>query len=511
MTGPHPLLIEALERFQHAQEPDIAIRNVSWPEFATFNRCLHDLLSKRHQFASAVVVDRDVAIFAQVRRLLRSSFCAPADPDVGLTNLSDLGPCVTGELGELQTAVRTAAGALFESPHPGLEVLSNMLEGSDRLSWPKPGITRVVVPARAVAGTRRALTNLPTPDGLGWEICTLTEAKRMPSCAVTLLAGSPELHVDWRTPPEWRHRLIAWLFNAPMSPHVVAMLWSGSHPFVAEKYEPSRTSNVLDPRVVDARSYFDDKDDETTEWSERDRIIIGPGPRVPAIDFALPNGHWISFGVEHGPRPVRIDDDSEFDIDVEDNVPLKKLRRGDVLVIVEGAKNVELRRSLCADWIDRSSAEFTAAAAQAMVDDYKKAIRARSGDPVFITELRRKGLRDVYIQQQLARATDRRTIAPQQLVTFRFIAAAAGYEPPVDAWAQVQALRIGSQYAGRVINERLKEAVTKDVSWLDRIGRREMASIEIAELGTVTLAPILGIVDEIVERALSELGELVRT
>lgn len=510
MTGTHPLLAEALERYNYAEQPDIAVRNVAWLEFATFNRCLHDLLTKRHQFPYAEVVEFDIATFAQVRRVLRSSFCAPTDPDVGLANLSGLRTCVTGELGELQTAVRDAAAVLLESPHPGLEVLGNMLEGTDRLRWPHPGHTRVVVPPSAVAGTRRALAKLPTPQGLDWEICTLTEAKRLPSCAVTLLAGSPELHVDWRTPPEWRHRLISWLFNAPMSPHVVALLWSGSHPFDAARYEPSRTSSVVDPRTVGPAPLPPLPPPPRRTPPPPPDPVVG-GLRVPAIDFELPDRCWISFGVDHGPRPVRIDDDSEFDIDVEDNVPVRRLRPGDVLVVVEGAKNVELRRSLCADWIDRSSAVFTATAAQAMVDGYKKAIRARSGDRGFISELRRKGLKDDYIQQQIARAADRRTIAPQHVATFSFIATAAGYEPPADAWDKIQALRIGYQYAGRIINERLKDAVTKDVSWLDAIGRREMARVEIEDLGSVTLAPILGVGDDPVERAESELGEVVRT
>lgn len=509
MTNLHPLLVEAIDRFEFAEQPDIAVRYVDWPEFARFNRHLHELTVQRHHYPIAKSVELDITRFSQARRLLRSSFCAPDSAVVGLKEDEHIDAGVTGELGDFQAAVRDAAAHLATTPHAGLETLGEILRGNDRLRWPRAGTARVLVPSRAITATLDALSKIDDPLGVKWEVCTLTEAKRRGSCAITLLAGSPELHVDWRTPRERRHRLVSWLFSAPMSPHTIAMLWPGSQPFEPHHYEPSTTSGLIDPRIFGSAVEPPPPAPPPVQPTPPPPSVGTFDLRFPAIDFVLPDRNWISFGLDHGPRPVRIEDDSEFSIDIDDRVPVKKLRAGDVLVIVEGAKNFRLRRSLCSEWIDQTSPGFTSEAAHNMVDAYKSALRGRQSDRDLVAKLQRVGLLEPYIHQQLARASDRRTIAPQQLVTFRFIADAVGYQPPDNAWEMITALRNGYRHAGRVINDQLRHAVTTDLSWSDDISRRQIAIIEIKELGVVRLAPILSVNSNIVERSESELGEVI--
>lgn len=505
---------ETIERYSFAEMPDTTVINVRWPAFERFDGALRELNRRYPEFPSARTVDVDITRFRRARLLLRSSFAAPNDPDVGLSAEDEL-PSAEGDLGALQTAVRVAAGALATEPHPAVDALRQAFESDSRFEWPAPGICRVVVTGPGKAASERALSGIGASNGVTWEVRSLTESKRAGHCSVTLLAGSPELLLDWRTAPETRAALVAWLFNAPMSPHVVAMLWAGSVHFDSDRYEASPASSALDPRVLNIGGL------ELPRLMALDDVDLPPvssrptQPRavdettVESIDFMLPEKKWISFGIEDGPLPRRVDDESEFEIEIE-SVATNRVRVGDVLVVLEATADRAYRRELCGEWIRDNTTSFDVNAALAQIDEYKREVRRLRYREDLVRKLIAKGLEDTYIRSQIARASNPDAIAPQRFQDFALIASVVGMNATEADWRKVKALRAGYMHAGRVISSRLRDAVRDDTSWLDIVGHQQIARITVESLGTVTLAPVLRVIAERAQRPESQLGVIGR-
>lgn len=508
-------LHETMKRFDSADQPDVITRWVRWPEMAKFTATLRDLRRATEQFAHSDSVQVDLQRWTTARNILRSSFVAPSHASIGLADESDWGPLATGELGAMQEVTRAAVRELALSAHRGLEALEEFFGPSPKLSWPVPGVARVVVPTRAIDGTQEALASV-APSIVDWEVCSFTEARRRPSCDVTVVPGSPEFHESWHTEPAVRPRIVGWVFNAPMSPHIVSLRWAGSRPFESDPYEPYRSSTVFD-----ARSWSDPIDDVVEV--EDEPPIAQPSPRpssvsstapeaVLALDFQLPGRYWISFGVEDGPRASRIDDDGEFELRVKSDLRATKLRRGDTLVIVSPEQERDLRNELCRQWLKGEKSRPSFEVASATVAAYKSAIRRFLGTDEGIAKMVKQGFTETYLRSQFARSS--RTswaMAPRNKSTFEALARAADWEPPDTAWDHVSALRAGFGSAGREIASRLRAAVTLDLSWTEIVDQREIAHLEVEGVGYITLAPILSVADEPVTREVGQLGVMVKT
>ena len=516
-TSPmNPKLLEALRRFEHAAEPDIVERWVAWPELSRFMTAAWMLGVGRHRFARNSSVEQDDRRWSIARRLLRSSFIAPNHPDVGLADSSTWGDVADGELGALQMEVRAAVAELLAGPHRSLEAMQQFFSDHAKIAWPKLGLARVVVPNLAIAGTREALHSLTGTDLVTWEVCSLSEAKRLDSCDVTVLAGPPEHFEGWRTEEELRPRRVSWLFNAPMSPHIVAVAWSGSQQLRADRFEPYPGADLLDGR----RWVDDGAEDEPIHEAVAPPTSSPPrsatpsaevGDVVEAIDFELPGGRWISFGTETGPRARRIDDDAEFDVEIE-SVNASALRRGNTLVIMSSTDDRELRDQLCGAWLASQPERPDFDDATRTVASYKSAARNYLSRTESIRELVRRGMSEQYARSQFHRSHPRAAaMAPQDRRNFEIIAAGAGWTPPADAWTHIEALRAGYMHAGREITKLLAAAVKADSSWSELIDQRELAEVAVEGVGTVTLAPILAVASARSQRTLYELGEIVST
>lgn len=509
-----PSLREALLRFAHAAEPDVVDRWVAWPEMAGFLRSIAALGKAQHRFAVNVSVEADLRRWFAARRLLRSSFIAPAHPDLGLMEGPSWGPLAEGELGEIQASARSAAERLVLGPHRSLEALQLFFVEPGRLRWPRPGLARVVAPNQAVIGTMEALESLKGTDAVTWEVCTLADAKRKPGCDVTVVPGSAEFFEGWRTEESLRPRRVSWLFNAPMSPHVVSIAWAGSRRFDSDRFEPYAGADVIDSR----RWVDDDLDHVAVDESSPLPIAVPPQSSnrgdeydelIECLDFELPDGNWISFGIDAGPLARRIDDDAEFSVIVESGVKATALRRGNTLVLLSSTADRALRDELCAKWLSEAPDRPTFTDASKTVQAYKSASRRYLARDEAVSELGRVGMTESYVRSQFFRSHPMSpAMAPQQYENFVVIADKAGWTPPDNAWAHIEALRGGYRHAGREIARKLAAAVASDVSWVDAIERRELASIEIAGVGTVTLAPVLNIAPQRSRRSIHSLGEM---
>lgn len=503
-------LLEAIDRYRFAEMPDTTVVNVRWPAFERFDEALTNLARSYRDFAATQSVEADIRRYRRARVVLRSSFAAPDDPDVGLVE-EPANPLAGGDLGALQSAVRDTAAALAADQHPALTALRQMFEAGASNRWPAAGTARVVVTGLGKAATERALDGIGGGSGVVWQVNSLTEARRAGHVAVTLIAGSPELMLDWRNPPEARSALVAWLFNAPMSMHVITMLWAGSLRFDSDRYEALPGATNLDPRIINVGGVelprhlsFEDIDLPPIAA----RVVQPRGAddtSVESIDFMLPDRQWISFGVEDGPRPRRIDDEAEFEVEVE-SVPATRIRMGDVLVVLEATADRSYRRELCNEWLVGNAASFNVATALEQVDAYKRAVsRLRHRDDL-IRKLVTRGLPEPYVRSQIARAVDPDTIAPQRREHFFAISEVVGIEATDETWRKVKALRAGYMHAGRVISERLRDAVRNDTSWIDLVGQQQIAQLAVENLGVVTLAPVLRVAEERAQRPESHLG-----
>jgi hypothetical protein len=504
-----------LTRFEDAREPDIIYRSVRWPEFEDFLLAVKALKDASDSMAESRSVREDLGRWFETRDVLMSSFVEPCDPSLGLDDETSWGPIAAGELGRLQNIARETVRALRVQQHQGLRALEQMISNQSRIQWPKIGQTRVVVKSRAVSGTLAALESLPRPEGLSWEVTPLFAARRSGSCDVTVILGPPERHTDWRTPLAERSRHIAWLFNSPMSPHVVVITWGGATGFDAANYESNPGNPRLDPRIVadtgfprDLRAVLFDEDDVPPVWTPN-----GQRPSQEAVrswDFLLPDNYWISYGIDAGPYPTRIPLDSEYEIDIDDEHRASEMEVGDIFVLFEGSEERELRDTYCAQWVKEHRAT-SFAVARKTVTDYKAAIWSRRHDSKFKSDLIKAGLRDDYAQAQISRSNPADpAMGPRDEERFLTVAKVAGWEPPKDAWEHFRLLRGGYMHAGRRIRDQLRAIVQSDHGWQDEIIAKRIAVLDVPDLGKITLAPILAIAPDESLRDLDDLGRLRR-
>lgn len=512
MSRPSPELTEAIQRFENATFPDVIVISLKWPELAAYLDALRSLDRQRANFAFNESIESEVSRGWNIARLLRNSLISPDDPNLGLTEIDSWPEPIPGELGQLQDSLRIMARRLLGTENPGIGALQGMINRRDGIHWPTDGVARVVVPTAAISGTEASLTTIKTPSSVQWDVCNLSQAKRKDSCAITLLPGSPELSVGWREPSDLKSQIVGWLFNAPMSKHVILLRWPGSVDFDSNNYEPGRNSQVFDPRFVGAReldhSGSFDEEYIAPAYNPPRRQVGMSGDPVSSIDFQLPDGYWISYGVEHGPEAMRIDEDSEFEIEIEKDLRAPRLRQGNTLVILESTADRQLRRQLSHQRVAEQGHPFSPSEAQAAVDAYKAAICSASSRDLMPT-LQRRGLEDYFIRSQIHRAYDPNTIAPKKKQNLQIIADAVGFDLPPQMWDYIRALRGGYSFAGMEIRKRLKRIVTADVTWQETVAARQIARLEVPNLGVIWLAPILRVSDEVVQRHIGELGELV--
>ena len=100
-------------------------------------------------------------------------------------------------------------------------------------------------------------------------------------------------------------------------------------------------------------------------------------------------------------------------------------------------------------------------------------------------------------------------MAPKERKNFDAIVGALGIDLDTDlAWQHITALRGGFINAGTRIVDWLKEAIVADQSWLSSIEQRQIAVVEVPDLGRVELAPILNVADDLVKRPVNRMGEI---
>jgi hypothetical protein len=513
------ILTEAINRFENAEAPDVIIRRTEWPEFGAFTAAYHELRRASDDSQSNESILDDLRRWGACLRLLRNSLADPSHPSLQLADESTWMSPSGGDLANLQEAARSAARGLGASPNRALGALADFFSPLPRLRWPASGLARVVVPRGAIEATDEALSRL-SAEGVSWEVCSLSEARHRDSCTTTVVVGAPEYHLGWHLDYATRSRIVSWLLNAPMSPHIIFLRWYGRRRFESDDYEPFPGASLLDPR-----EWNDSTTDEApVPHDEPQRPLPSSRPShrpssaaasdrdaLRAIDFRLPDRLWVSFGVEGGPLPSRIDEDAEFEPRVETSVPATQLRRGDTLVIISPDQERTLRNELCRQWLDSEASMPSFDEAWATIAAYKSAVRRHLAMDDALRALTRRGLSEAYLRSQFARsAPSSWAMAPRDRDNFELLSAAAGWQPPEDAWRHVQALRSGFTHAGHEIGQRLRAAVADDLSWLEPTDHAQIARLEVADVGQVMLAPILEVIEETAWRKEGELGVVLR-
>jgi len=504
-------LAEALIRFENAATPDVTYIGIQWPYFDQFLQSLSRLEQLTDGLAALGALRHELDLYRRARRVLRTSPLAPADPAVGLDALEG----ITGQHsfdGDLQIALdhtRDAVRVLLQEPHPGAERLAAVLAGTDPVRYDGLKQIRAVTVNDLVPAVSRLVKSI-APTGVNTEALGRSQSRFAPSCDLTILFGSPENLVAWQVEPADRPRHVSWIFNAPMSPKILVISWPGNAEFSAAKYEPTPNSDYFDPRVDGSKKFaFGIPNTPEPVITNRPKVAVSDmGNYFDAIDVQLPDGLWISFGIDAGPRAVRIDEDTEFEVEIEERVAPKHLRRGNTLVIAKGAEARDLRTRLCYQWVAEHRPPLTGPTAMETVDTYRKALRAKYANSGFIASLVSKGLDEGYVRNQLARAWDSSAMAPQRYENFERICSTLGLQFGPDEWTHILALRGGYISAGVEINAMLKNAIRSDHSWQDTVAQQQIATITVGELGEVKLAPVLAVALETIRRPITQLGEL---
>jgi hypothetical protein len=505
-------LAEAIKRFDNAAEPDVTYIGVQWPAFDHFLQSFSRLEHATEGLAALGILRDELEIYRRARRVLRTTPLSPEHHSTGLASLDSIlrQQTLGGELQDALEAVREAARVLVTEPHPAAERLRSVLNGGDRVRFDGLGQIRAVT-VNDLSGEVATLLASLAPSGVSADAMGRSQSRFMPSCDLTILLGSPENLVAWQVEPADRPRHISWVFNAPMSPRILVISWPGNAEFNVSRYEPTPTSDHFDPRVEGTRKFL-----SGTPANPEPTITDRPRVAVPendnyfdAVDVQLPDGLWISYGLDAGPRAVRIDEDTEFGIEIEERVAPKRLRRGNTLVIVKSGAARDLRTRLCHQWVAEHRAPLTGQKAMETVDTYRKALRAKYANSGFVATLVSKGLDEGYVRNQLARAWDPSAMAPQRYENFERFCTTLGLQLGPDQWKHILALRGGYIAAGVAINGMLKDAIRSDYSWQDTVEQQQIATITVGELGEVTLAPVLAVAHEPIRRPIMQLGELL--
>lgn len=509
----NPELAEAMTRYSNASEPDVTYVGIQWSAFERYLRSLEALDKVTGGLAAVGVLRPELDLHQRARRVLRTTPLAPAHTQ---TRLSGLDSVIAERQfdGPLQVALdeaRTAARALLLEEHPAAVRLAAILAGTDRVKLAGNRQIRAVTMNDLAADVAELVLSL-APAGTTADACGRSQAKLMPACDLTIIFGSPENLVAWQVEPEDRPRHVSWLFNAPMSPRVLVLSWPGNSEFNVAKYEPTPTSDLFDPRMEGAKK-FATGIPMTPEPVLTNRPKVGASDTdnlFDAIDIQLPDSWWISFGLDAGPRAVRIDEDTEFGVEIEEKVQPRRLRRGNTLVIVKGADARDLRNRLCFEWVSEHRAPLTGERAMETVDVYRTALRGKYGSSSFLGSLISKGFEEGYARNQLARAWDPSAMAPQHFANFEAICKALGLSFGMTEWQHIMALRSGFMSAGRTINEWLKAAIRSDYTWQDTVEQQQTATIKVEGIGMVQLAPVLAVAPDTIRRPITQLGDLFK-
>lgn len=505
-----PQLLDAIKRYEVAAEPGLTYVGVAWDQFERFLAQCRRLENISKGLLLVGAADDFLVRLRRAARTLRMAPLDPVDQFVGLWQIIESGaPAqLDGDLAAAMTDIQSAATGLLADPHPAFLELDQILNGQSKVRFDSCHSICVVTTNQLVEPLRARLSPLVTTTRTV-EVFSKTEARFAGHFDLCVVFGSPENLVDWRIDPADRSREISWLFTSPLASNTLVLSWPGNNAFVSDNYEPFKGAGMFDARVVGpSRFKIDVPDDEVTSLRPRPTTPEYAGEEIfDCMDFALPDNRWISFGLEVGHRATRVLDD-EFGLEIEDRVVPRALRRGDVLVVAEGGGSHAKRQQLCFEWV-KNKRGFSGETAMASVNEYRATLRAKRGDDSFVRQLTRIGMAEDYVRGQLLRAWSATAMAPKDRKNFDAIVDALRLDIDADlAWKHITALRGGFIAAGTQIVEWLKDAIVADQSWLSAIEQRQIAVVEVPDLGRVQLAPILRVEDDLVKRPVNRMGEI---
>lgn len=505
-----PQLLDAIRRYEAAAEPGLTYVGAAWEKFEVLLSHSRRLENLAKGLLLVGTADDFLIRLRRAIRILRTSPLDAADPFVGLQDLveSDAASRLDGDLARAIIDIQSAAAALLPDPHPAFLELEKVLNGESNVRFNRHDLVCVVTTNQLVGPIQARLSALMTSTR-SIEVLSKSEARFAGNFDLCVVFGSPENLVDWRIDPSDRPREISWIFTSPLSKNTLVLSWPGNNRFDPEAYEPFKGAGMFDARVVGPSKFrVDVPDEEVALLRQRPATPDYTGEETfECVDFALPDNRWISFGLDVGHRATRILDD-EFGLEIEERVGPRSLRRGDVLVVAEGGGSHERRQQLCFEWV-KIKRGFSGETAMKSVNEYRAALRAKRWDDSFVQQLTRIGMNEEYVRGQLLRAWSATAMAPKERKNFDAIVDALGIDLNTDlAWQHITALRGGFINAGTRIVDWLKEAIVADQSWLSSIEQRQIAVVEVPDLGRVELAPILNVSDDLVKRPVNRMGEI---
>lgn len=503
-------LLDAIKRYEVAAAPGLTYVGVSWEQFEVFLSRSRRLENLAKGLLLVGTAEDFLNRLKRATRVLRIAPLDPADEFVGLQEIveSSASTKFDGDLAIAITDIQLAATALLAETHPAILELDKVLSGQSKVRFDLCSSICVVTTNQLVAPLRDRLSSLVTPTRTV-TVLSKTEARFAGQFDLCIVFGSPENLVDWRVDPADRPREISWLFTSPLASNTLVLSWPGNNAFDPDSYEPFHGAGMFDARVVGpSRFKIEVPDDEVASLRPRPTTPDYQGEEIfDCMDFALPGSRWISFGLDVGHRATRVLDD-EFGLEVEDRVLPRALRRGDVLVVAEGGGSQAKRQQLCFEWV-KNKRGFSGEAAMGSVNEYRAALRAKRWDESFVRQLTRVGMTEEYVRAQLIRAWSATAMAPKDRKNFDAIVDALSLDLDRDlAWQHITALRGGFIAAGTQIVEWLKDAIVADQSWLPAIEQRQIAIVEVPDLGRVQLAPILAVMEDLVKRPVNRMGEI---
>ncbi len=508
-------LREAIARFEAAAAPRITYRGLQWPEFETFLGACASLERRAAEIIVPGELKQTLAVLRTARNLLRILPISPSSLAVGLNSfLEQRRPLLNPELEDAISGCEQAARHLLESDsHPALSFFAERVN-TIRSANPSAAI-HVVVSRDCVSEMKRTCQD----RGLDVNVHSLKEAKLVDTGTMCFIFGSPEsLHgarIRFET-LETLEREASWLFTAPIANEVCVVSWPGNRGFKVDRYAVFPGMKLeLTSRTGPETFRFEPLPDNTLSEPTGTPVFPGAdsvdGELVRARIIDLAGGYWVAYAEgQEGPRPNRIAE-SDFQLVVEDLDKLAKLQRGDRLVIRNADADRRFLDEEARSWLADRYGPDEPDHCWSVRDRFREGIQRLEKSSRGMLDLRAAGFADHDIRYRFRLSYDRNHIAPDSFDEFKRLSKVCGHDVTEKDWDHIRRLRSALKVAGRKARQLLEDHVARDDSWMDPVDRDEVAEIQLGDMGSLLIARVLRIREDIVHAPLSHLGQAIRS
>lgn len=336
----------------------------------------------------------------------------------------------------------------------------------------------------------------------------VSEAKKSDLSDSMYIFGAPENYANILQEAAEKSREVAWMFNAPAAWKVIIFQLADCGEFDVSKYEVWAGCNQFEAKSLGRKPLvFIENFEQSIPVDEIIEPQVPDGdPVVDATLVHLFDGRYIYYSDLFPPSPVCVRD-GDLDIEIE-SVNLSLIQRGDVLLIRTGSALRSFLRSHAVKWLEERHSGDDVSHFFDVVDTYKATLKKQFGQPEFILRLRKEGLEDQYVANQIERAFADSTIATLRSDAFFKITNAMGLEYGHDEWQAIVNIRTALRQAGHIARQELYETVLADESWQEIVNEPGIAKLNAGSAGEIVLIPVIQKSDKKVKVSISSLGQL---